>query len=208
MDETVTDKVDENVREAVQMPDKADEEIREAVKGPKNRALLEIIIYVIFAILFVKLVPEYVFERVSVDGESMCNTLQDGDQLIGGKISVHLHKIERYDIVYFYPQGNTNSEAFIKRIIGLPGETVQIVDSVIYINGEPIDDPYAAEPEFEGYMAEDVITLGEDEYFVLGDNRNHSSDSRRQAVGIVDYEDIIGKAVFRIWPLSSFGSID
>lgn len=171
------------------------------------RAILEILLYLIFAICFLKYVPEYVFERVSVEGSSMCETLHDNDQLIGGKISVNLHRIKRYDIVYFYPKGNRNVEAYIKRVIGLPGETVQIIDSVIYIDGSPIEDPFIAEKQFESYLASEPITLDEDEYFVMGDNRNHSTDSRRASVGPVSYNDIEGKAVFRIWPLKNFGTL-
>lgn len=169
---------------------------------------LELVFYVVFAVLFITLVPKYVMERVSVDGSSMCETLHDRDQLIAEKITVRHNRLKRYDIIYFHPNGNTECEPYIKRIIGLPGDKVQILDSVIYINDYPLSEQYAAEPGFESGRAEQPIYLGSDEYFVLGDNRNHSSDSRTAYVGSVKQEDIVGKAIFRIWPLKSFGKID
>ena len=105
----------------------------------------------------------------------------------------------------FQYQANTY---YIKRIIGLPGETVQIMeDGSIYINGEKLEESYGREviqPETIGRAAEPIV-LGEDEYFVMGDNRNNSSDSRTDIVGNIKREDIIGKAWLRIWPLSDFG---
>ncbi len=94
----------------------------------------------------------------------------------------------------------------MKRIIGLPGETVQIdLSGNIYINGEILEEDYGLEPiNFPG-LAQDPITLGEDEYFVLGDNRNNSSDSRDPSVGNIKRDDIMGKAWVRIWPLNKFG---
>ncbi|MBQ3912393.1 MAG: signal peptidase I [Lachnospiraceae bacterium] len=160
------------------------------------------------AVLIIKLVPKYVMERVSVEGESMKETLQDGDQLIGEKLSVRFNSLKRYDIIYFAPKGNHKSVDFIKRIIGMPGEMIYIVDSVVYINGRPLQEDFAAEDQFLSYTAANPIYLGEDEYFVMGDNRNHSTDSRSSSVGIVHGKDIEGRAVFRLWPLSGFGRID
>ena len=169
--------------------------------------IAELLAYVAVAVLIVIMVPKYVMERVSVDGTSMNNTLSDGDQLIGEKLSVRFKRLKRFDIIYFHPNGNTKIEPYIKRIIGLPGDTVRIEDSVVYINGMPLQEDYAAEPEFKAYNASETIWLGENEYFVLGDNRNHSTDSR-SSVGKVKLSDIEGRAVFRIWPITEFGNID
>ncbi len=185
---------------------------KELTPAEKKRRLIltitEIAVYLIMAVLIIKLVPKYVMERVSVEGESMKETLQDGDQLIGEKLSVRFNSLKRYDIIYFAPKGNHKSVDFIKRIIGMPGEMIYIVDSVVYINGRPLQEDFAAEDQFLSYTAANPIYLGEDEYFVMGDNRNHSTDSRSSSVGIVHGKDIEGRAVFRLWPLSGFGRID
>ncbi len=174
----------------------------------KYSFVVELAAYIIFAVLFISLVPKYVMERVSVDGSSMNKTLTDGDQLIGEKISVRADRLKRFDIIYFYPLGNKESEAYIKRIIGLPGDTVRIKDSTIYVNNVPLSEDYAAEANFEAYDAEEAVYLNTDEYFVLGDNRNHSTDSRFRSVGVVNRKDISGRAVFRLWPINAFGKID
>ena len=150
---------------------------------------------------------EFVGQRTEVEGASMENTLHNGDNLIVDKLSYRFHDPERFDIIVFPFQYQANTY-YIKRIIGLPGETVQIMeDGSIYINGEKLEESYGREviqPETIGRAAEPIV-LGEDEYFVMGDNRNNSSDSRTDIVGNIKREDIIGKAWLRIWPLSDFG---
>lgn len=173
-----------------------------------KQIIIEIVIYIVFAALIITLVPRYICGRVSVDGSSMCDTLYDKDQLIGEKLSVRFNRLKRYDIIYFHPQGNRTVDPYIKRVIGMPGDIVQISDSIVYINGVPVYEDYATEPLFDAVDAEVPIYLGADEYFVLGDNRNHSSDSRIPQVGKVQKKDIEGRAIFRIWPLKSFGKID
>ncbi len=137
----------------------------------------------------------------------MENTLHNGDNLIVDKLSYRFHDPERFDIIVFPFQFQDNTY-YIKRIIGLPGETVQIMDDgSIYINGEKLEENYGMEvikPETIGRAAE-PIELGDDEYFVMGDNRNNSSDSRTDMVGNITRENIIGKAWLRIWPVSDFG---
>lgn len=137
----------------------------------------------------------------------MENTLHNGDNLIVDKLSYRFRDPERFDIIVFPFQYQANTY-YIKRIIGLPGETVRIMeDGSIYINGEKMEESYGREviqPETIGRAAEPIV-LGEDEYFVMGDNRNNSSDSRTDIVGNIKREDIIGKAWLRIWPLSDFG---
>ena len=96
---------------------------------------------------------------------------------------------------------------YIKRIIGLPGETVQIVDGYIYINGKQLDEHYGNEIIEEAGMAAEPVTLGEDEYFVMGDNRNNSQDSRVSDVGAIHRDELMGRAWIRIWPLDQFGVI-
>ena len=94
---------------------------------------------------------------------------------------------------------------FIKRVIGLPGETVQIADGVITIDGEVLEEHYGMEPMEAAGLASEPFVLGEEEYFVLGDNRNNSGDSRSASVGAVKQDQIAGKAFFRFWPLKDMG---
>ena len=139
-----------------------------------------------------------------MSGESMKNTLDHGDQLIVDKITYRFRDPERFDIIVF-PFHYKENTYYIKRIIGLPGETVQIVDGDIYIDGEILEENYGKEVIENPGRAAEPIVLGDDEYFVLGDNRNNSSDSRVEKVGNIKRSDIIGRAWVRIWPLDSFG---
>ncbi|MCC8103162.1 MAG: signal peptidase I [Clostridiales bacterium] len=175
-------------------------------KKEKNiiREALGWIFYFVLICAAVYLVVNYVGERTEVRGDSMYPALNDGDQLIVDMISYRFTDPKRFDIIVF-PFQYQEDTYYIKRIIGLPGETVQIVDGVIYINGEVLDDPYGNEEIRNPGLASTEITLGDQEYFVLGDNRNNSTDSREPSVGNITREQILGKAILRIWPLSSFG---
>ena len=171
------------------------------------RELLNTAIYLLCVLGAVWLVITFVGQRTEVEGASMENSLHNGDNLIVDKLSYRFHDPERFDIIVFPFQFQDNTY-YIKRIIGLPGETVQIMDDgSIYINGEKLEENYGMEvikPETIGRAAE-PIELGDDEYFVMGDNRNNSSDSRTDMVGNITRENIIGKAWLRIWPVSDFG---
>lgn len=171
------------------------------------RELLNTAIYLLCVLGAVWLVITFVGQRTEVEGASMENTLHNGDNLIVDKLSYRFHDPERFDIIVFPFQFQDNTY-YIKRIIGLPGETVQIMDDgSIYINGEKLEENYGMEvikPETIGRAAE-PIELGDDEYFVMGDNRNNSNDSRTDMVGNIKRENIIGKAWLRIWPVSDFG---
>lgn len=166
----------------------------------------ELLLYAIMIVLCVFIIPRYVIQRTVVDGSSMENTLQNHDNLLVEKVSYRFKTPERFDIVVFYPFHSKDSEFYVKRIIGLPGETVQIKGSDIYINGEILEENYGKDPIVDPGIAKDPIVLGEDEYFVLGDNRTVSKDSRE--IGVIYREDIVGKAIFRIWPLTEFGKIE
>ncbi|MCI8308179.1 MAG: signal peptidase I [Lachnospiraceae bacterium] len=176
-------------------------------EGKKRGIIRELLIYALIILVFVFLVPRYVFQMTIVDGESMTNTLQDKDRLFVDKISYRFSEPDRFDIIVFYPYGRDDTDDYyVKRIIGLPGETVQIKDSVIYINNEPLEENYRKEPymAYNG-IADDPLVLGEDEYFVLGDNRNGSTDSRDPDTGPVKRENIDGHVVLRVYPFSEFG---
>lgn len=165
------------------------------------------IVYLLFVILAVWLIVTFVGQRTKVDGHSMEPTLQHGDHLIVDKLTYHFKDPERYDIIVF-PYQHAENVYYIKRIIGLPGEEVQVKDGAVYINGEKLaSEQYGAEPMENPGIAETPIQLGEDEYFVLGDNRNHSSDSREASVGVLTREQVLGKAWLRIYPFDNMGVI-
>lgn len=175
-----------------------------------NKVMKELLntgIYLLVVLLSTYLLITFVVQRTQVDGESMTNTLQDGDNLLVEKITYRFSDPQRFDIIVFPPKYEQDTY-YIKRIIGLPNETVFIdEDGSIYIDGELLEESYGKEIIDKNHIgiACNPITLGDDEYFVMGDNRNNSRDSRYESVGNVKREDIIGKAWVRIWPLSSFG---
>ena len=172
------------------------------------KELFSLIIYIGIVILISYLLITYVGQRTTVNGSSMETTLYDGDNLWVDKFTYHFNDPERFDIVVFpYPQ---NEEIFyVKRIIGLPGETIQITpDGNIYINGELLTESYGKEIIMDGGVASDPITIGPDEYFVMGDNRNDSRDSRWQDVGLIPRDKFVGKVAFRLSPMDSFGKVD
>ena len=144
--------------------------------------------------------------RTRVSGSAMYPTLEDSDSIVIDRISYRFVKPARFDVVVF-PSKFQEGIYYIKRVIALPGETVRISDGQILINGEELKEPYDFDPIESGGLASTQITLGEDEYFVLGDNRNASSDSREPIIGNIRGEDMIGKAVMRIWPFDRIGLI-
>lgn len=169
------------------------------------REIIDTSVYLLVVLALTYLVITYVGQRTEVNGSSMETTLSDGDNLIVDKISYRFHDPERFDIIVF-PYRYAEDTYYIKRIIGLPGETVRIDnDGVIYINEEPLDEHYGREVIQGAGLAYSGITLGDDEYFVLGDNRNNSYDSRMPDVGNLKRTELIGKAFIRIWPFSKFG---
>jgi len=174
------------------------------------KELLELGIYLLVILGITYLLITYVGQRTIVNGSSMESTLSNNDNLIVNKISYRFSDPERYDIVVF-PYRYEEDTFYIKRIIGLPGETVQIdEEGVIYIDGEPLDEDYGREvilKDKRGRAVEPVV-LGENEYFVMGDNRNHSADSRTTEVGNIKRDEIIGKVWIRIWPFKKFGGVD
>ena len=134
--------------------------------------------------------------RVSNAGDSMSPALKNGDVVLVNRLIYQIKGPARGDIIVFRPGGNENTHYSIKRVVGLPGETVQIIDGSVYIDGEEAEgDIYAADIEYAG-TAEEPVELGEDEYFVIGDNTGVSDDSRTEDVGNVRLEDICGEAWF------------
>jgi signal peptidase I len=150
----------------------------------------------------------FAVQAVHVEGLSMYATLDDNDYLIANKIDYRLHAPQRGDIIILRPPAD-NSKDFIKRVIALPGEKLLIRDSVVYINGHRLDEPYLPEAwtAINNWPTDgtDGRVMKSNEYFVMGDNRNRSQDSR--IFGPIGRDRIDGRAWFRIWPLDHFGDI-
>ncbi len=168
------------------------------------REILGFLLYVGIVVGITFFIITFVGQRTYVSGSSMENTLSHGDNLIVDKLTYRFSDPRRYDIIVF-PFRYDDNVYYIKRIIGLPGETIQIQDGAIYIDGEILEESYGREVMKSAGLAADPITLGEDEYFVLGDNRNDSTDSRDPNVSSVHRNEIIGRAWVRIWPLDEIG---
>lgn len=190
---------------AVSKENREERESREKEKKNPLKELLELVLYVACVAALAFFLYHFVGQQVEVDGHSMMDTLNHGEHLILEKVSYRFGKPKRFDIIVFRPYADQRDTYYIKRIIGLPGETVQIAGPDIYINGELLEEEFGREEIWDPGMAEGGILLGDDEYFVLGDNRNSSIDSRDERVGNVKRDSIIGRAWIRIWPLNKIG---
>ena len=162
------------------------------------KEFLNTAIYLLCVLGAVWLVITFVGQRTEVEGASMENTLHNGDNLIVDKLSYRFHDPERFDIVIFkYP--DDESQLFIKRIIGLPGDKVEIIDGKVYINDSetPLEDSYVPETPLGSFGPYEVP---ENCYFMMGDNRNNSKDSRYWTNTFVRFDQIVGKAEIRYFP--------
>ena len=159
------------------------------------------------AVLFALVLVYFVGYRADVVGPSMLGTLAEGDEVLVNRFVYKLTQPKTNDIVVFFPNGNEKSHLYIKRVIGVPGDTVQIKNGTVYVNGKVFDEKIEAASIEHAELAEDEIEVGEDEFFVLGDNRNNSEDSRYANIGNVKKEYIVGKAWFIVSPLKDFGFV-
>ena len=159
---------------------------------------------IIATIFFAWFIINIVLEKTSVLGDSMEMTLSDGDSIIVNKFAYLFSEPERGDVIVFKQSGSEHDYYDVKRVMGLPGETIQIVDGVIHINGVEIEEKINCETMRIPGLAKDPFTLEEEEYFVLGDNRNNSEDSRFANIGTIVREEIVGRAWLR---LNEFGFI-
>lgn len=169
------------------------------------RILIEIFIWAaqIAAVIFLAyFIIYYAVEKTQMPGMSMEATLYDGEAIIINKLSYRFSEPKRFDVIIFKQTGKEHSYYNIKRIIALPGETIQIKEGLIYIDGEQVEDIVTVD-EMKNYgLANEPLTLEENEYFVLGDNRNNSEDSRFASVGMIRRDEIIGKAFLRLKPFN------
>ena len=188
------------------------EKKKESEQPEKSTAknILGTIAYIVGVCVFVFLILHFVGQRTVVNGSSMDTTLANGQNLIMDRMSYHFHDPERYDIVIFPgPEEYGEHPYYIKRVIALPGETVQIKKGKVYIDGKKLKSDVYGITDYidEPGIAKESLKLGENEYFCLGDNRPVSYDSRYEEVGPVNRSEIIGKVWIRIWPLSKFGKV-
>lgn len=178
----------------------------------KRKKIIRIVIKIIkwavavaIAIVLGWLFTVFAFEKTNMVGSGMEPTLSDDDILLVNKVAYHFSDPERFDVIVFNKTGKEHSYYATRRIIGLPGETVSISEGKVYINGEPLKEMYAVDEMLTAGLAENPITLDEDEYFVLGDNRNDCEDSRYSNFSNVVRNEIVGIAFVR---LNNFGIID
>ena len=146
---------------------------------------------------------QYLGMQYQVSGHSMEPVLEDGDVVLINRIAYRLSAPKRLDLAVF--RSRDGSRLYLKRIIGLPGETVQIQDGKIYINGEAMSLPGQLSEVSLAGIADEPVELGEGEYFLLGDNRSSSEDSRFENIGNVSLSQIVGKAWFRVSPMDRLG---
>lgn len=163
--------------------------------------------FLVIVFLVVVLTHYFVFEWIQVSGFSMEDTLGNGDIICIEKISYRKVAPKRNDIVVVDTKNGNQKQQYIKRIIGLPGEKVKIKKGHVYINGKQLKEIKSFDEIEDGGMARDTIFLGKDEYFLLGDNRNNSKDSRNVELGIVKKQQIRGKLCFRIMPIGQAGKV-
>ena len=165
-------------------------------------AVTDIILVVILALFFV----EYIFTAHTVRGHSMEPFYRNGDILLCDSLTFHVLKPGRFDVILFEKE-NQQGQIYMKRVTGLPGETVLIKDGIIYIDGEPLKDSHVSGDVQLAGIAEKEILLGKDEYFVMGDNPESSGDSRFSSTGNVKISEIKGRIWLRVSPLSSIGPV-
>jgi signal peptidase I len=181
-------------------PEKTTKKVK---KDRKKTSAAGIIIAIIAAVAIAFCLRAYVFEMTIVNGSSMVPTLQNGDRLFTSKISYIISEPQRGDIVVI-DAPDREDEYYIKRIVGLPNDQITVKDGLVYINNELYTEPYLTNIYTNG--AVDMI-IDSDSYFVMGDNRNESHDSRDTSVGTIGSEHVVGKAVFRVYPFENFGSL-
>lgn len=183
------------------------------MKEGKNRVLAEVWGWVwrlALAVVIAQAVHLMVFQPVSVKGESMTDTLQNGEIMYASKPEYLLGDPARGDVVICHYPGR--EENFVKRVIGLPGDVVEIRSNQVYVNGEPLDEPYLTPSRNDDGFSMAPFALGADEYFVMGDNRDNSHDSRNYygagRPAAITRKDIVGKVRFVMWPLGHARAVE
>ncbi len=194
----------------VQTPCDQDTEPKGKKKKSVGKEILSWIFTLGFAVILALVIRTFIFEPVRVDGESMADTLQNGEVMFVTKTEYLFNDPERGDVVICNYPGRT--ETFVKRVIGLPGDTLEIQNNVVYINGEAYDEPYLTEDRNDNGFSMASVTLSEDEYFVMGDNRDNSHDSRNyygyNSPSAITRDMILGHVQFVFFPFTSVRGIE
>lgn len=172
---------------------------------PAKSPLREYVETLLGAAILAVLIMTFVARAFTVDGPSMLPTLENGQRLLVDRLTYRFREPQRGDIVVFRYPANP-SQHFIKRVIGVPGDEVYIARGTVFVNGVALQEDYINGPMFTGRPFGPVV-VEPGTYFVLGDNRNNSEDSRDRRVGLVPRQNIIGRAVWRYWPLSDMSVI-
>lgn len=177
----------------------------------RKKMVLRILLFLVEIILVVLLayvITHYGLERMTVTGEYMSPTLQDGDEILIDRMRYRVFSIKRNDIVVVQHNGSEHNYYTVERVIGMPGEKIRIEDGEVYINGKKIKERYDFPKMENGGLALEEITIEEDEYFMLCDNRNQCEDSRNANIGNVHKQNIIGAAWLRTNSLALISHID
>ena len=207
------DYVDDFAREVVEVEETGIEEDITETKTKKKksflRELLSTLMYIVAALCLALLLNRFVIQKVEVSQDSMYDTLKPGNQLFVEKVTNYFSDPERFDIVVFKAPTDSeldNGQYWIKRVKRLPGDTIQMKEDGVYINGTKLEEKYVDGEMGDPGLIEEPMTLGDDEYFLMGDNRVVSQDCR--VVGPISKEAMMGRVCLRIWPLSEFGTVD
>lgn len=180
------------------------EEQKEKMRGTQKWRNLDFILYIAIVVTLAFSIRAFLIEPIRVDGTSMVPTLLENELMLVEKTAYWFGEPVRGEIIICYYPGYL--ESCVKRVIGLPGETVSVVDGAVYINGEKLDESeywnLSINGTFEG------VKVGRDEVFVMGDNRNGSKDSRNSEVGCIPYSEIVGRVRAVIWPPVEIKRVD
>lgn len=169
----------------------------------KSREVWEWVRSIAIAVILALLIRAFVFEVYEVEGGSMIPSLEDQERIVANKLVYHFGSPEQGDIIVFEFDQHTD---YIKRVIGVGGDTIEIYDGKVYCNGIKLEEPYLSDDMIINDYGPVVVPEGH--YFVMGDNRKDSRDSRDPLVGFVSLERIKGKASLIIWPLSSIRAVN
>lgn len=189
-----------------------EEEMKRERRRKMLRELLWFLLAAVIVVLFAWLIVQFALKKVNVIGSAMETTLYNGEDVIVNKTSYLVFSPGRESVIAFYPEIEEDSDVvlddssvMIRRVVGLPGEKIQIVDGKIFINGEELKEKYNFGSMASAGIANSEIQLGEDEYFVLSDNRNDMDDSRNDAFTKVKKKNIIGRVILKFNPFSLIG---
>ncbi|MDR2898911.1 MAG: signal peptidase I [Clostridiales bacterium] len=177
------------------------------IPNEKMRNLAEWVIAIVFAVIVYWFLSNYVYSSAEISGPSMNPTLEHGERVIVNRMAYWFSAPKRNDIIAFpYPTDPTDN--YVKRVLGLPGDEIDIFHGKVYINGEELNDSFSPEEMMPSGDVVFPIIVGEGEYFVLGDNRDSSKDSRYSTVGCIKKENVIGKVSLRFWPIDRVGFVE